>query len=197
MSKKLVLCLALLTMGMGVLGCFPPIYSTAKIEPGWHYDVGVAATLGLWPDGENIVAGMGNFEIRHGFNDYLQMNGRLGLGLAYYSGGDGSLVGSLLIPFLDPALGVQTSLPLGIFTPSLRVELSPFQTVITPALGIGNNERFTLGGRLYFTAEEFCVPGGFLSIHIPETPITIYLAFGIVVFEDAGIVTLGVGYKLK
>lgn len=54
--------------------CVSPFYGTARIEPGFHMDAGLAATsfdFATW-EGEEWCAGLrGDVELRYGFNEYL------------------------------------------------------------------------------------------------------------------------------
>jgi hypothetical protein len=193
MSKKLVLCLALLTMGMGVLGCFPAFYGTATIEPGLHCDVGGAVHGAAHVGGTPFMVSpvgigvRGDFGVKYGLTKFIQVDSRVGLNLVY----------------ADPGVGLQLAVPEGPIKPALRVEASCWLTweggvfpVLAPALllGLGDPESFTLGARLHFVPEEPVLPDGFLVFHIPKSKFSIFAGVG---FFYVPVVTLGVGYKIK
>ena len=209
MSKKLVFCLALLTIGVWVLSCVSPFYGTARIEPGGYLNVGGAAirfvgitglggsALFPGPDMDLCYGVRGDFEFGHGFNDYLQINGRLGVGLGY----SGEKVAALM----DVGLGMQTALPLGAVTPALQVDLIPPR--VAPILGIGRNEWLTLGGRIgpdpflgadFFKEKQWDV---FVTVHPwPRWSIFAGLSsspFLSDVLDFPLIATLGVGYRAE
>lgn len=205
MSKKLVFCLALLTIGVWVLGCVPAFYGTATIEPGLHCDVGGAvhgaAHVGGTPFRVSPVGiGVrGDFGVKYGLTKFIQVDSRVGLNLAY----------------VDPGVGLQLAVPEGPFKPALRVEAScwlPWEggwvdgvfPVVAPALllGFGDPESFTLGARLHFVPEEYepsvlVIPDAFLVFHIPKSKFSIFAGLEIEPVPHVGIITLGVGYKIK
>ncbi len=200
MSKKLVFCLALLTMGLWVLGCMPPpFYGTAKIEPGFHWDAGVAGGGGkVLSYREEWVEGLGggvSTELRYGFNKYVQWHTRVGV--------DTYIGGPPVVPRIG--IGIQTALPLEVVTPAFRLEAAGIWPVtITPALllgvgrlGIGRNETATLGFRLhYWLGEYIYLSAGelFVTIHLmPRWSVFVSGAKGV----DSQWITLGVGYKIK
>jgi hypothetical protein len=196
MSKKLILCLALLIMGVWVLGCMPPpFYGTAKIEPGFHWDAGVAGGGGIVCDfmGGEEMEGLGggvSTELRYGSNKYVQWHARAGV--------DTYIGGAPVVPRIG--MGIQTALPLEVVTPAFRLEAAGIWPVtITPALllGIGRNEIPTLGFRLhYWLGEYIYLSAGelFLTIHLmPRWGVFVSGAKG----DDLQWITLGVGYKIR
>lgn len=190
MSKKLVLCLALLTMGMGVLGCFPPIYSTAKIDQGFHCDIGMAANASIAGGG-----GIGRIdsELRYGFSDYFQIHCCAGV---IFPAGP-------VLPIYR--LGLQTAVPLKSVTPAFRVEFTPFPTYLAPTLllGLGQNEFLTLGGRVNLIADPhiYVFPDAFITGHL-WSRLSIFAGVELFHFDEPmlhgmPVFTLGVGYKIK
>lgn len=192
MSKKLVFCLALLTIGVWVVDCVTPFYGTARIEPGGHLDVGIATDVvrplkyGDFPNFPRAELG-----IRHGFKESFQINGRIGI---VYMGGDELPV------FPVAGLGIQVAAPQGVVTPAFGVEVS-FPPTFTPTflLGIGGNETATLGVRLHIFPDWvrgglICMPDAFITGHLGSR-LSIFAGVGF--FIDAPVVTLGVGYKIK
>lgn len=201
-----------LAIGALCLSCVSPFYGTARVEPGWHKDVGLAATTFVFTLTEWLpycIGGRGDFELRYGFNEYLQANGRIGLGLGFsesrYEGQswDGPY------PLVDCALGIQAALPSKYVTPALRLELG--QRPVTFLLGIGEKERVTVGlellglsiggsGLFSFSWPPLWVDG-FISVHI--SPQWSIFAGGRMMDPEVAVsspypsLALGVGYNLK
>jgi hypothetical protein len=167
--KKLFVALIAFVVGMGLLSCVSPFYGTARIEPGWNVEVGVAATSFLTNIFEySYIGGRADLELRYGFSRYLQVNGRLGAGAGYRPPsnvpGNPPVSGGIQ-PLVDGALGVQAAYPLNEVTPAVRLEVGKFLSVI-PLLGLGKKELLTLGVRLGFGFEGGFLPlGTFLTIH--------------------------------
>jgi len=186
MSKKLILCLALLIMGMGVLGCFHPIYSTAKIDQGFHCDIGMAANA--WIAGGGRIGRIGRIdsELRYGFSDYFQIHCCAGV----------IFPAEPVLPIYR--LGLQTAVPLESVTPAFRVEFTPFPPYLAPTLllGLGQNEFLTLGGRVNLIADPhvYVFPDAFITGHLwSRLSIFTGVGFSDPMFYDVPVVTLGVG----
>jgi len=190
-----------LVVGAFTLSCVSPFYGTARIEPGWHMDAGVAATTFISPANEwfpECIGGRGDYEIRYGFNQYLQVNGRIGAGLGYRLPSEGFPPPPIkdMYPLLDGAIGIQGSFPLGSVTPSLRVELIyPHSQIVAPTLlfGLGRNEWLTIG-----------VGGHLVDVFVTAHPSKRWSFFaGANVFSifnadysDYPLASIGVGYKI-
>ncbi|MBD3286208.1 hypothetical protein GF359_06705 [candidate division WOR-3 bacterium] len=200
MSKFLKLFL-LTTAVAAVVGCVSPFYGTARIEPGWHMDVGMAATsfVGATEWFPYCIGIRGDAELSYGFNKYLGVNGRTALGLGYVLSEGGPMS---LMPILDGALGFQAALPLKTVTPALKVELSYYaEPALSSAflVGLGQDERATIGCRAYI--EEFSDLAA-LDIFIGIHPVPKWTFFGgietMTLFNKPfyPIVTIGLGYNL-
>lgn len=210
MNKRFFFTVGVLLGGAFGISCVSPFYGTARIEPGWHMDAGIAATTYVaelaWRYPYSIGC-RGDLELRYGFNKYMQMNAQAGLGIGFSlsSWSDPSYRGGDVYPLLDGVLGIQTALPVGFLTPALRMEFSYFlgepELVSTALLGIGLKERFTLGGRLHL--DELIDPyslDAFVGFH----PSSKWSMFAGIKFFFHGydityppVATLGVGYKLR
>lgn len=178
------------------VSCVLPIYSTARIELGLHADVGFASSVETVSGKVYDVVWQGNTEIRYGFNDYFQLNGRLGAGV----------VNDLHVPFFaSAAFGFQLAYPFKVLTPAIRAELVPFPfdagfpVAFSPSflLGIGRTERVTLGVRWLL------IPGGypyndvFATVH-PFDRLAVFVGAPLLMEGfRGGPFTLGVGYKIK
>lgn len=169
MSKRFLITAGVTLVGVLGVSCVSPFYGTAKIEPGWNGEVGVAATSFLTDPFEySYVGGRADLELRYGFSRYLQVNGRLGAGAGYRPPsnvpGNPPVSGGIQ-PLVDGALGVQAACPLNEVTPAVCLEVGRFLSVI-PLLGLGKKELLTLGIRLGFGFESGFLPlGTFLTIH--------------------------------
>ncbi len=211
--KKSFFTLVVLAVGMGVLSCVSPFYGTARIEPGWHMNAGVAATSFISSDNyDECMGGRGDLEISHGFNQYLQANGRIGLGLGYIPPSPEDKAVSPrkggFYPLLDGGLGLQTAYPMECITPALRVEAGQ-ELSLMPMVGIGRREWLTLGGEgtyFLFGPEGTHPEGGFLNAFLIVHPYprwSIFAGVNVTMLFDPGfyiteypLVTVGVGYKL-
>jgi len=190
----------------GVTGCVSPFYGTAKIEPGLHFDVGLAGmTYGYnyssYTDYYYPFAGSrADFEVRYGISDYLGVSARFGAGLGteFYIYSE---------PFIDGALGVQLVVPVeGPVTPALRTEFSGYliEPTLSPAilLGIGREEeKITLGTRLHLRRgpEDLNVGGldAFVGIHLsPQWTIFAGAEVSSFFSSHPTFFTLGVGYGI-
>lgn len=81
---KIAKWIALVLVAGCVTGCVSPFYGTARIEKGWHTDVGLGPTsyiAGFGEPNSHFFGFRGDVEVCYGFNQYLQANARLGLGL--------------------------------------------------------------------------------------------------------------------
>lgn len=151
MQKRIFFTGFVLMAGMLALSCVSPFYGTARIEKGWHMDAGVAAATFIGgPIGESpsYYTGLrGDYELRYGFNKYLQVHGRIGLGLGYdfLYGKEPYMPGWDFSPLFDGALGIQTSIPFTHFVPAIRLDFhGPLVSPIL-LLGIGKEEQVTVG----------------------------------------------------
>jgi len=212
-ARWVALSLMIISMA-GVTGCVSPFYGTAKIEKGWHADVGVAINTHLMPSIDSWMyypsyGVRGDIEVRYGINKYLGLHGRGSFGLMW------------MFPqlFLDGAFGFQAALPMHSITPALRTEISYYGggLTISPALllGIGKDEKVTLGGRIHFYGNSYDRknPHPEYGIRIEDTPIDLFVGIHVKRYtffagaqafftstpyrEFWPIATLGVGYKLK
>jgi hypothetical protein len=177
-------------------GCVSPFYGTARIEKGFHADAGVAGTtyVGMGIEDYAIhTGGRGDLFARYGFNEYLQVNGRIGFGLGKYLGSD-TIINDIPF-FLDGGIGIQGAFPIGWFTPALRAELSYPWSSIGLILGFGKREIVTLGSRLIYP--------GFLDAFVVLHPFqrwSFFAGIGPVPpfdYDSKLIGTLGIGYKIR
>lgn len=196
MPKKSILTLTLLMMGMWVLGCVPAFYGTARIEPDFHGDIGLA--IDLLSEGVNPVGLRGDFAVYYGFGRYIQLDGHLGAGFGFGGVAEGVVA--------NAGVGLQLAAPIGPVTPAFRAGFSYWGgdsdgfAFLSPCLllGFGRKEFLTLGGRLHYNIKY---PDGplhdvFGVVHIPNSPVSIFSGVG----WDGLLVphiTLGVGYKIK
>ena|GEM_PF-1036192 len=175
-----------------VTGCVSPFYGTARIEEGFHADIGLAggaylksnATLSNYnwafnPANPYYHAVRSDVELRYGLNKYIQGSVRAGLGLGfngYVYDYEPREVDERDF-FFDIALGPQFALPIiwedvGHITPAFRLEAcygyGQFYLLPTLVLGFGNPEYLTLGGRFYHPeAEGIILPMElFTGIHL-------------------------------
>ncbi|TKJ40526.1 hypothetical protein CEE36_09555 [candidate division TA06 bacterium B3_TA06] len=148
MRKKRYIPFVALALAVLMTSCVSPYYGTARIEPGWQLDTGLGLHTTLIPvlDGGDPVYGVGircDGEIGYGVGKYLKpyVRGAVGLNTAY-------------LGFADAGIGFQTALPLGPIAPAVKLELNPMmgEPTFSPAflLGIGREERVTLGARTHF-----------------------------------------------
>lgn len=208
MRRKRAFALILLVMGMGFLGCVLPFYGTAKIEPGLHFDVGLAGmTYGVPSSSyydEDVyypfAGGRADFEVRYGVLENVSLSARFGAGLGteFYIYSE---------PFIDGALGVQLVVPVeGPVTPALRTEFSGYliEPTLSPAilLGIGREEeKLTLGTRIHLRRgpEDLNVGGldAFVGIHLsPQWTIFAGAEVSSFFSSHPTFFTLGVGYGI-
>jgi len=192
----------------GVTGCVSPFYGTAKIEPGLHFDVGLAGMTYGVPSSSYyeddvyypFAGGRADFEVRYGISDYLGVSARFGAGL-------GTEFDMYPAPFLDGAVGIQLEVPLvGPVTPALRTEFSGYliEPTLSPAilLGIGREEeKITLGTRLHLRRgpEDLNVGGldAFVGIHLsPQWTIFAGAEVSSFFSSHPTFFTLGVGYGI-
>lgn len=209
MSKRFLFTAGVILVGVLGVSCVSPFYGTARIEEGWHMDAGVAATTFIGgPVGESpayYTGARGDFELRYGFNKYLQAHGRIGLGLGYnfLHGNQPFTPGWDFSPLFDGALGIQTSIPFKYFTPALRLEFHG--PLVSPILlfGIGKEERVTVGTDftdLFYNLFGQAWPvewNGFLKVQL-SSQWAIFAGGGFQeVFTPYPVLTLGLGYKIK
>lgn len=190
MNWKGAFLLSLIVLGMG--GCVAPFYGTARIEEGWHVDVGLAGSTylkdrsNLDVDYDRIInpgdpyfyAIRSDIELRYGLNKYIQGSIRTGLGIGFHGYIYDAVPREVEDDFLfDMAIGPQFALPIdlenvGQITPAMRLEAcygyGQFYLLPTFVLGLGNPEYFTLGGRFYHPEVEmnFFPCEVFASIHL-------------------------------
>lgn len=188
-----------------VTGCVSPFYGTARIEKGVHVDAGIAATSYIAGVGEccsHFLGARGDVEIKYGFNPYFQLNARLGFG----SGVQGMFIEApphYRPRFIDPAAGIQTSIPVGPVTPALRLEVSPstyfyFPTFIVAVLvGFGRKEWLTIGGA-FRPDVNTGGPSVFATIH-PFDRISVFFGVDPTSIRSGRplLGSVGVGYKIK
>ncbi|MBD3286384.1 hypothetical protein GF359_07505 [candidate division WOR-3 bacterium] len=201
-----------------VTGCVSPFYGTARIEEGLHVDAGLAGgtyMFGEGPTGSYSEGGApyyiglrGDIELRYGFGKYIQGSARTGIGWGF----NGKRYEAEPVPvednfLLDVALGSQLALPiviedLGQITPALRFEgcygYSQLYLLPTFALGFGNPEYLTLGGRIYypFPTELFaCIHVWRVNVFAGVNTYTTWLHPDY--WRVPAVVTFGVGYKIK
>lgn len=213
MYKRSLVKVGVLLGGALGLSCVSPFYGTARIEKGWHSSVGFAVTTFVSSENyDECPGGRGDLEIRYGFNQYLQANGRIGLGLGYIPPSpEGEAVPPReggIYPLLDGGVGLQTAYPMVNITPALRVEAGQ-ELSLMPLLGIGKREWITLGVEFsYFlfgpegTHPEGGLLNAFLSVH-PYPRWSIFAGTNVTILFDPGfylteypLVTLGVGYNI-
>lgn len=207
MNKRSLVTVGVLLGGAFGLSCVSPFYGTARIEPGWHLDAGVAATTFTGGAvGENpgyYFGGRGDIELSYGFSDRFNIHGRAGLGLGAYPFPSQQEPGPWPIsPLIDPSIGFQAAFPLGYVTPALRVDFPGTPVPVKILMGIGKPERVTLGVDLsglflYGITRPKLGISGFAGIHFNRNW-SLFAGGGIPrVFFDLPLFTLGVGYKIK
>lgn len=182
-----------------ITGCVSPFYGTARIEEGFHVKSGIAGITYIGGVGEwnaYHIGGRGDVQLTYGFNRYLQIDGRLGFGGGYNL--DPYPASRLYSFFPEAALGVQGALPVKVFAPALRVELSYPMSSIGLLLGFGEKELVTLGGRAHFGEfVELYTGDVFIGIH-PLSRWSFFAGANLsTIFEGRIAATLGVGYKIK
>lgn len=200
-------------MVVTLTSCVSPFYGTARIEKGFHAEIGVATHSFLFPWLDAMQYGYrsgmrSDVELRYGFNRYLGLHARAALGVFYNDP----------LPFLDAGVGIQTALPLKWVTPALRSEVSLYGGCVTlsPTLlvGIGREEKVTLGGCVhlfgnsseanwddYHKALEDTPTDFFVGIHaFPRWTLFVgtQLFYHSYIYPGKKpLYTIGVGYKLK
>lgn len=197
-----ILCLGLV-FALLTPGCVSPFYGTARIEKGWHMDAGVAATSfvvpslsSYWPN-HYCIGGRGDFTLQYGFNKYFELSGHAGLGLGISIPDS---VPSHLEALGEGTIAIQAALPVKYLTPALSLGFSyPSGPQCSVLLGIGQDEKVTLGGRLHFFVEDVvglvpCV-NIFAGVHLKSR----WIVFGgYEIFPPIPpVATLGVGFKIK
>lgn len=180
MSKRFSLLATIIVLGLGTAGCVAPYYGTARIEPGWDFNAGIAYSKGgftFWPYSSTPRGIRLDGYAGYGFNPYVKPYLRSSIG-SYYS---------VSYPFPteengdtttgydrcgDIGAGVQAALPLGFVTPALNVEVSPFlfgEVSTALLLGLGKREILTLGVRPHFVlaaiGDGFIPTDVFVSVH--------------------------------
>ncbi|NLI98294.1 hypothetical protein GX441_06500 [bacterium] len=194
------------------LSCVSPFYGTARIEPGWHMNSGLALTtfiggaVGEMPG--YYIGGRGDFELMYGFNKNLQAHIRAGLGLGLTPQISGGVHPWPVSPLIDGGIGLQGSLPTKFLTPALRLEfLTRGPISPTLLLGIGKKEIVILGADITWIfyklllMEEGAVngPNGFVVVHFSPAW-NIALSCGIPSTKwdlQFPLVSLGLGYTIK
>jgi len=201
--KKPFFALIALAVGIGMLSCVSPFYGTAKIEEGWHMDVGVAGGTLILPHLDawgfsSLIGVRGDVELRYGLNKYLGFHAR----------------GAIGYPMLDGALGIQTAFPLGLVTPALRTEISWYGggPTFSPALlvGVGRTEWVTLGVRTHIPGNLGDSPHPEYGPYLDPFPIDCFVGIHLGrwnifagsqcfrhSYSNKPIASVGLGYKIK
>ncbi|MBN2378524.1 hypothetical protein JXM67_01815 [candidate division WOR-3 bacterium] len=208
--KLFLITIAIIVAMASVTGCVSPFYGTARIDPGWHMDAGVAATSfiggAIGEGGGSYIGGRGDLEVRYGLNKYWQINGRVGFGwgAAWWVDEMDPIPAWGTSPTLDAGIGLQAALPLGPVTPAIRVELGPWVLISNFLFSVGQSrEWLTLGCRVYVLSEEMgkiSFPiSGFIGVH-PTSRLTIFVGPGVKSSASEGyapLFSVGLGYKVE
>jgi len=209
MGRKSLSTMIVLAIGGVVISCVSPFYGTAKIEPGFHADVGVGVSRFVTNDSEWILDCVGprlDTELRWGFNRFVQVSSRMGIGFGYTKVEDYLPINEGPYILAHGALGVQAAYPLRRNTPALRLELSYQPNLeavkISPVLlwGFGNPEWLTLGvNPTFFNGVEYLTVEVFAALH-PWKRWTFFAGLDVTaIFSDIDgypIATIGAGYTL-
>jgi hypothetical protein len=205
MQKGVAFTVISLVVGAFTLSCVSPFYGTARIEPGWHMDVGVAGMKVIKP----VMDSWGYFDsygvrcdlnLSYGFNDYLRLHCRGAIG-----GSQGWFGG-----FLDAGAGIHGALPLGPVTLALNAEVSGLG--LSPALliGIGKTEWVTIGVRTHIPGNWGDPPHPEYGRYLDPFPIDCFAGLHLgrwnffagsqmfrYSYNDEPVATVGIGYNIK
>ncbi|TKJ43527.1 hypothetical protein CEE36_04120 [candidate division TA06 bacterium B3_TA06] len=192
-----------LTAFVGVTSCVSPVYETARIEPGWKFNLGVCATsfaFAATDFGFYAVGLRADAVARHAPNSWFEASARLGGGVGldpYY--GD-------FYPLVDGGIGFKFAYPGKRLHPALKLELEPYMmgggiapTFLLGIAGERQPEAVTVGIRPHLVAGYIPVGIDLLAtIHSPKGH-SIFLGIDIpplFVFESPTVVaTAGIGWK--
>lgn len=196
MKKVLIACQT--SVLLHLISCVTPFYGTARVEKGFHMDAGVSAMSYIGAYGEwnaPSVGGVASIAPSYGFNPYLQLGGRLGLGYGQTGFIVHDTAGNPHNPwgfFPDIALNLQAALPTKSITPALRIEGTlPRILSATFLLGIGEKERITLGVRGGLTGFDI------LAILRPLPKLGLFIGVNpfFLLNTPRPVASLGIGYK--
>ncbi len=186
-------------MFLMLASCVSPFYGTARIEKGFHMEAGACAMsyIGAFSEWNTpSLGGAASTAFFYGFNPYLGVGGRLGLGYGQTGFIVHDTAGNPHNPwefFPDIALNLQAALPTQSITPALRIEGAPPRIFSASfLLGIGEKERITLGVRAGLTGLDI------LAIVRPLPKLGLFIGADpfFLLNTPRPVVSLGIGYKL-
>lgn len=199
---------ALIVIIAGLSSCVSPFYGTARIEPGFHVNVGAAVGQFTGPfhySGWTFIGPRGDVEVGYAFGYFFKTHIRAGGGWGWFSDtvveGEGGLP-NYEIYVVDAAIGIQAAYPHKYVTPAFRIEGGLGGLTSDLLVGIGEREWLTLGTRVYFHKEYpeniKTTFAPFVGIH-PIKHLSIFASpGGFTPFEGyTPYFTFGVGYHLR